>query len=82
MNIDKNSLQKLSAMNDSELKAKILEIAENCGADTRKLASKLDCGKIKKSISSLSQSDIDRIMGAVGEQNAEIIRRSIENNGG
>ncbi len=81
MNIDKNSLQKLSQMNDAELKAKILEIAENCGADTQKLSSRLDTSKIKKSISALSQDDINRIMSALGEKNAEIIKRSIENGG-
>ena len=81
MNIDKSSLQNLANMNDDELRMKILQIASACGADTKKLAKKLDTSKLRENISSMSQSDIDRIMKAVGRENAKTIKENIENGG-
>lgn len=81
MNIDKSSLEKLAKMNDDELRMKILQIASACGADTRRVAKKLDTSKLKSSIASMSQSDIDRIMRALGDDNARIIKENIENGG-
>lgn len=81
MNIDKSSLEKLAKMNDDELRMKILQIASACGADTKRVAKRLDTAKLKNSISSMSQSDIDRIMRALGDDNARIIKENIENGG-
>ncbi len=78
MNIDKSSLNKLSEMSDSELRMKILQIASACGADTKKIAKKLDTSKLRENISTMSQADIDRIMKAVGNEKAQIIKNSIE----
>ena len=78
MNIDKSSLQNLANMNDDELRMKILQIASACGADTKKLAKKLDTSKLRESISSMSQADIDRVMKAVGKNNARIIKENLD----
>ena len=78
MNIDKSSLQNLANMNDDELRMKILQIASACGADTKKLAKKLDTSKLRENISSMSQADIDRLMMAVGRENAKIIKENLD----
>lgn len=80
MNIDKSSLQKLAEMDDAELKKSILSVAAACGADIKKLERHLgDIPSLKKSISSLSQKDIDRAMKRMGEKRADIISQSIKN---
>lgn len=78
MNIDKNALEHLGKLDDTVLRMKILKIASECGADTKKLSQKLDVQKLKSSISSMSQKDIDRIVSLIGTKNAQIIKDNIE----
>lgn len=78
MNIDKDSLNKLAEMSDSELRMKVLQIASACGADTKKIARKLDMPRLRDNISTMSQSDIDKIIKAIGNEKAQIIKDSIE----
>lgn len=79
MNIDKSSLDRLASLDDTALRMKILKIAGECGADTKKLAQKLNVQKLKSSISSMDQKDIDRIVSLLGTKNARILKDNLEN---
>ncbi len=78
MNLDRSSLDRLAKMDDEELKASILSIAAACGADVSKLEKKLcDMPALKRSVSQMSQKDIDTALKYVGEKNAKIITDSV-----
>ncbi len=80
MNLDKDALNRLAAMDDEQLKKNILSVAAACGADVRILEKKLsNIPALKRSIAGMSQKDIDRAMRAVGDKNAKIISDSIKN---
>ncbi len=79
MELDRSALDRLAAMDDEELKKNILAIASACGADVSKLEKKLsDIPALKRSVSQMSQKDIDRAMKSVGDKNAKIISDSIK----
>ncbi len=79
MNMDKSSLDRLAQMDDEQLKKNILSVAAACGADVSKLEKKLgNMPAIKRSISQMSQKDIDRAMKSIGEKNAKIISDNIK----
>ena len=79
MQIDKSKLNSLANLDDDTLKEAITQTAAQCGADPRKIsASVSDMGKLRKTILSLSDKDIEKIMRAVGPGNAQIIAENIK----
>ncbi|MBR6795826.1 MAG: hypothetical protein IKM53_00575 [Clostridia bacterium] len=78
MNLDKNSVNKIKSMSDSELKRLINEISLSIGADRKKTASLTgDMSKLRNSLNSLSPSDIERFISFIGKDKAEEIIKKI-----
>ena len=79
MQIDKNKLHSLANLDDETLKKTITQTAAQCGADTRKVSASLsDMGRLRATMMSLSEKDIEKILRAVGPENAQIIAENIK----
>lgn len=79
MEFDKELAQKISKINDDELKSSIENVAKAMGADVKGLEFYLrDMEKIKKTLSGLTQSDFDKITSAIGEDKARDIIENIK----
>ena len=79
MQIDKSKLNSLAKLDDETLKKTITQTATQCGADTRKISASLsDMGKLRATLMTLSEKDIEKILRAVGPENAQIIADNIK----
>ena len=79
MQIDKSKLHSLADLDDKTLKETITQTAAQCGADPRRISASLaDMGKLRETILSLNDKDIEKIMRAVGPGNAQIIADNIK----
>ncbi len=83
MELDRNLLEKINLLDDKSLRSVIENVATGMGIDPNMATPYLqDMGKIKQTVSNLSQDDLDRIQGAIGEENTkhlmEQIRREVK----
>ena len=76
--IDKNDLNKILCLDDDVLKSKLLEITQLIGAENSKVSATIsDVDKLKKTVSSLSNKDIERIVASFGQENVDKIQKII-----
>ena len=76
--IDKNDLNKILCLDDDVLKSKLLEITQLIGAENSKVSATIsDVDKLKKTVSSLSKKDIERIVASFGQENVDKIQKII-----
>jgi hypothetical protein len=80
MEINRQNLKKLTELSDEALRKKIEDAASSCGIDPGKSAAYLtDMTAIKKKLSSLSDSQIKALLGALGEENVRKIKNGLDN---
>ncbi len=78
--IDKNNLNKIMSLDDDTLRKKLSEITALTGADNSKVTNALsDVNKLRKTVSSLSNNDIEKIIASFGRENVEQIQKIISN---
>lgn len=78
--IDKNNLNKIMSLDDDTLRKKLSEITALTGADNSKVTNALsDVNKLRKTVSSLSNNDIEKIIASFGRENEEQIQKIISN---
>lgn len=76
--INKNDLSKIANLNDEALKRKLLEITQLTGADSSKISAALsNVDNLRKTISNLSNEDIEKIISAYGKENVRQIQKII-----
>lgn len=83
MELDRNLLEKINLLDDKSLRSVIENVAAGMGLDSKMASLYLqDMSKIKKTVSNLSQADLDRIQSTIGEENTqnlvEHIRREVK----
>ena len=78
MEINRQNLKKLTELSDEALRKKIEDAASSCGIDPGKSAAYLT-DMIKKKLSSLSDSQIKALLGALGEENVRKIKNGLDN---
>ena len=80
MEINRQSLKKLTDMSDDQLRKKIEEMAGSCGIDAGRAAPYLsDMTAIKKKLSSLSDVQIKALLCALGDENVRKIKNGLDN---
>lgn len=83
MELDKELLEKIRLLDDDSLRCAIGSVAESMGIDPGLAAVYLgDMGKIKETVAGLTQSDLDQLQSAIGEENTkrlvETIRKEVK----
>jgi len=79
MEMDRELLEKIRLLDDESLRRVIGNVAEGMGLDAKMTAPYLaDMGKIKETVAGLSQEDLDRIQGAIGEENTKNLMTQIQ----
>ena len=80
MELNKKSLQDLTALSNDELREKINSIAQSAGIDRSRTAPYLkDISGIKKKLNSLSDAQIKALLSALGEDNVRKIKEGLDN---
>lgn len=78
MEFDLALLQKIHDLPDESLREAILSVAKNMGIDPSLAAGYLnDMGKIKSTVAGMTKEDLDRVEGAIGEENTKILIQQI-----
>ena len=78
MELDRELLNQIHAMDDKALSSGIQKIAQNLGVDPMLAKMYLgDTEKVKQAVANLSQEDLNRICQAIGQDNAEKLAREI-----
>lgn len=83
MELDSGLLEKIQLLDDDSLRSAIAGVAAGMGLDPAMTAMYLsDMGKVKKTVSELTQEDFSRLQDAIGEENTrnlvEHIRREVK----
>ena len=79
--IDKKELDKINNISDDELRKSISQVAQSAGLDSNTIGQMLsDIGAIRKTVSTVSQNDIDAIVRNLGEENVGKIADILKNN--
>lgn len=79
--IDKKELDKIKNISDDELRKSIAQVAQSAGLDSNTIGQMLsDIGAIRKTVSTVSQNDIDAIVRNIGEENVGKIADILKNN--
>ena len=72
------NIKKILSMSDGEIKDKILQAASLSGADGAKiLAAAGDIGRLKRTISGLSDADIERLISKLDNENLKSLLESL-----
>lgn len=79
MEMDRELLEKIRLLDDESLRRVIGNVAEGMGLDPQITAPYLaDMGRIKETVAGLSQEDLNRIRGAIGEENTQNLMTQIQ----
>ena len=79
MNYNENTLKDLSALSDAKLQALIQDIGTAVGASQRKTdALKGDIGKVRKTLSTMSEEEAKRLIELAGKDKASQIYDAIQ----
>ena len=82
MEINQKMLDSLLSLSDADLQNKLRLIASSIGFDERIAASQTaDVGKIRSMLKSAGTDDINRLIGALGQERAEIIIKTLGGGG-
>ena len=78
MEFDRALLKKIHDLPDDSLRDAILSVAGNMGIDPALAAGYLtDMEKIKSTVASLTEEDLSRVEGAIGEENTKVLMDKI-----
>lgn len=79
--IDKETLNKLLTLSDSEFKRKISQAAENAGVKNDKLDKMLgDIKSVKKTLGNMSEEDLKRAAKTLSSEKVEELLESLKKN--
>ncbi len=72
MELDRDLLEKIRLLDDDKLRLAIGNVAQSMGIDPNMAAAYLgDMQKIKDTVASLKQEDLNQIQNALGQENTE-----------
>lgn len=79
MKVDSDLLARLKGMDEDTLRRAIGIIADSVGADSKQRDRALgNIGNIKRKLESASERDLQRMIGRIGDEKAEEIRRQLK----
>lgn len=82
MNVDRDSINRILALDDASFKTLAQSIAAAAGADGRRVERALgDIPALKKQIAGLSPGDAEKILKAVGPEKSEAIAEILRRRG-
>jgi len=81
MQLDRETLAKMLALDDETFKKKIADAARAAGFESPQLAQIMkDVGSLKASLSNVSQTDLNRAATVIGTDKAEEIIKNLKKN--
>ena len=80
MSVDKETLKKITSLDDQNFKKLVSEIAAAAGADPKKTAMLLqDSGRLKEMLGDMTPDEANQLLNKVGKDRAEGILNNIKN---